>query len=164
MSPRAAVLLALAAMALYAVLGVARPAWDEAARARAGEARALSEGRAARMESMRAQRTLRSAGAQSVSGRVPPGAGDVRAVRRRILQLLDQAQARKVTLDVQAASATQPGVVRLSAEGDFAALVELSAQLSAPETGLVLEQARLGEQPGGALRLELIAAPRGATP
>lgn len=147
--------------ALLVVLGLARPAWEQAAAARAGEARALAERREARAEQMRAQRG-RPAGMRAASlGRAAPGAGDLRAVRRRILELLDQAQARKVTLDVQPASVTQAGVVRLSAEGSFEALVELATQLSAPETGLVLEQLRLGEPPGGGLRLELIAAPRG---
>ncbi len=162
MTPRAwALVLTLGACVV--VLGVARPAWDQAAQARADEARALAERRETRAELMRAQRARRPAGTRVVGseGRPLSAVDDVRALRRRILQLLDQAQARKVTLDVQAASTTQVGVVRLSAEGSFDSLVELAAQLSAPATGLVLEQVRLGEQPDGVLRLELSAAPRG---
>jgi hypothetical protein len=79
----------------------------------------------------------------------------VRAVRRSVVQTLQDARVSGVRLGVAAARAPFAARVRLSAAGSFPEVMALAGKVARPETGVVLERVRLSPRPGGvALELE----------
>ncbi len=157
-----AALLVLAAVALYAAVGVpmqrqATAAADEYKRAR-DEARDIRT-RLARLERRDAAHA-RAAIALS-SGATP--ADTVRAVRRVVVQTLQEAHVSGVRLGVAAARAPYAARVHLSADGPFAQVVSLAGLLARPDRGLVLEHARFSPR-GENVSLELEAVTLGGSP
>lgn len=156
---QAGLALALSAAAVFGLL--VRPAWVETAAVRDTERRAWAERRAARTELMRLERgRARPAPAEAVA--LVGGAPGARLLRERVLRVLAGAPARGIVLEVQAPDATAPPTLRLSAEGAFVDLVELTGRLAAPSSGVILDQVRFSPAAGG-VRLDVAATAWGAT-
>jgi hypothetical protein len=150
-----------AALALYAAVGVpmqreATAAADEYRRAR-DEARDIRT-RLARLE----RRDAAHARAATALPAATP-ADTVRAVRRVVVQTLQEAHVSGVRLAVSPARGPYAARVRLSAEGPFAQVVSLAGLLARPERGLVLERVRLAPR-GQRVSLELEGVTLGASP
>lgn len=147
--PRTGLALALLAAAIFGL--AVRPVWVETEAVRAAERAARAERRDARAELMRLERGRPHAPAASP---VVPGAPGARLLRARVLHVLAGAPVRGVALEVQAPDPQAPPTLRLSAEGAFADLVELSGRLAAPSAGVALDQVRFTQVPNG-VRLDL---------
>lgn len=159
-TPRTGLALALLAAALFGL--AVRPVWVETAAVRASEMRARAERRDARAELMRLERGRLG---RSAAG-IPPaalGTSGARLLRGRVLRVLAGAPVRGVALEVQAPDPRAAPTLRLSAEGTFSDVVELSGRLAAPTAGLALDQVRFTLVPSG-VRLELLGTAWGDAP
>ena len=133
--------LLVAGIVLYAAAAVpmqrpAAAAADEYRRAR-DEARDIRS-RLARLE----RRDAAHARATALAGASTPGE-TVRAVRRSMVQTLQDGRISGVRLAVLPGRAPYAARVRLTAEGSFPDVIALSGRVARPETGVVLERVRL---------------------
>jgi hypothetical protein len=138
--------LVVAGVALYAAVAVptqrqAAAAADEYRRAR-DEARDIRT-RLARLERRDAAHTR----AATALAAATPG-GTVRAVRRSVVQTLQDAGVSGVRLGVLPGRPPYAARVRLSASGPYPEVMALTERLSRPETGVVLERVRLSPRAG----------------
>ncbi|PYQ48892.1 MAG: hypothetical protein DMF78_20110 [Acidobacteria bacterium] len=157
-----AALLVAAGLGLYAAVGApmqrqATAAADEYKRAR-DEARDI-RARLARLE----RRDAAHARAAAALPAAATPADTVRAVRRVVVQTLQEAHVSGVRLGVSAARAPYAARVRLSAAGPFAQVVSLAGLLARPERGLVLEKVRFSPR-GETVSLDLEGVTLGASP
>lgn len=156
MTPRrAALLLVLAAIALYVGLGrPRRQAIDDARAAllRVEADREVVRGRLARLAlpaPMQAQvAALRASGAATTAA---PS-----AVRREILSVLSPFPVSGVRLEVSAKSPAEPVAVRLEAQGRFLDLVALSSRLAHPDLALALQRVTLSSVSGATPGVRLV--------
>jgi hypothetical protein len=153
--------LLVAGVVLYAAVAVptqrqAAAAADEYRRAR-DEARDI-RARLARLERREAAHT-RAATAMAAA---TPG-GTVRAVRRSVVQTLQDAGVSGVRLSVVPARSPYAARVRLSATGPYPEVMALAGRISRPETGVVLERVRLSPR-GGVVGMEIDGVTLGPTP
>jgi hypothetical protein len=144
--------LVVAGVVLYATVAVptqrqAAAAADEYRRAR-DEARDIRT-RLARLE----RRDAAHIRASTALAAATPG-GTVRAVRRSVVQTLQNAGVSGVRLSVLPGRPPYAARVRLSASGPYAEVMALAGRLAHPETGVVLERVRLSPR-GGAVALEI---------
>lgn len=160
MNPRvgAAVLLALAGLTYF---GLAVPLRTRAAAARAefGQARQQRRQTRARLVSLERGRAARErAAALLASARTT--AGDASGVvRRAVVNALTVARVSDVRLSVRPGRAPIGAAVTLSAQGRFAEVMRLLANLARPETGLVFESVQLLARPAGlVLQMQAIGA------
>jgi len=146
MTARRAALLSLAATAaIYA--GLTLPLQRKAAAAADAYGRAREERREARSrlgEVQRRESALRRSA--PAGGEAPATKGDpVGRTRHGIVSALEGAGLSGVRLAVRPGSPPAAALVRLAAEGHFADVVRLTAELVRPGTGLVLERYQLTE-------------------
>ena len=157
-----AALLVVAGLGLYAAVGV--PMQRQAAATGDEYKRARDEARDIRTRLARLER--RDAAHLRATTALPAAAtpaDTVRAVRRVVVQTLQEAQVGGVRLGVSAARAPYAARVRLSAEGPFAQVVSLAGLLARPERGLVLEKVRFSPR-GDRVSLDLEGVTLGASP
>jgi hypothetical protein len=157
-----AALLVAAAGGLYVAVGLpmqrqATAAADEYKRAR-DEARDI-RARLARLE----RRDAAHARAAAALPAAATPADTVRAVRRVVVQALQEAKVAGVRLGVSSARAPYAARVRLSAEGPFAQVVSLAGLLARPDRGLVLERVRFAPR-GDRVGLDLEGITLAASP
>jgi len=159
----AAALLALA-VALYAAAAV--PMQRQAAAAADEYRRARDDARDMRARLARLERrdAAHARAARAVAADTPGAA--VRAVRRSVVQTLQQARVSGVRLGVVAARPPYSTRVHLSATASFTDAVALTGLLARPETGLVLDRVQLSPR-GDAVALEVdgvTLGPGGSSP
>lgn len=143
----AALVVLIAAGALLGAVALplrGRAAAEEQARRRAEE---LSESARTRLADLE----KRVGALAAVDGRTDPG-----RLRRAVAASLDGTPVSQVKIDVQPARPPLSATVRLSAEGSFDDLVDLSGRLVQPGNGLILARFRLSPRVS-ALRLEMEA-------
>jgi hypothetical protein len=153
--------LLVAGVVLYAAVAV--PTQRQAAEAADEYRRARDEARDIRTRLARLERRdaahERAAAAMAAT---TPG-GTVRAVRRSVVQTLQDAGVSGVRLSVVPARPPFAARVRLSATGPYPEVIGFAGRLARPETGVVLERVRLSPR-GGALALEIDGVTLGPSP
>ena len=144
----------LVAVGIVLYAAVAVPMRRQAAAAADDYRRARDEARDMRARLARLERRdaahLRAASA--LAGATP--AGTVRAVRRSVVQTLQNVRVSGVRLGVTAARSPYTARVRLTAAGSIPEVVALAGLVARPETGVVLDRVRLTPR-GDGLALDL---------
>jgi len=141
-----------AALVLVAALlhvAVARPLQARASAAADNYRRARDERRDARARADELERraaALERAAAAVAAARSAPGGG-VREVRRGVVDVVTRSRVSGVRLGVRPGRPPASAAVALSAEGPFADVLRLTAELARPGSGLVLERVRLVSRP-----------------
>jgi hypothetical protein len=153
----------LLAALLYAA--VTRPLESQAVAAgeqyrQARDQRRDARARVADLERRAAAR--RRAAAMLAAARVAPGGG-VREVRRGVVEIVTRSRVSSVRLGVRPGRPPASAAVALSAEGPFADVVRLMAELTRPGSGLVLDRVRLVSRPPR-VALDVDASGLGAAP
>jgi hypothetical protein len=147
----AAAVMLLAAVGLH--LGFATPARRQRDEGRAEFARLREERERLRAQAARLQRGAVSVGAPSSDAEA------VRELRRSFLGAVEGLPLRAVRISAEAG---RRGVVvavrgRLAAEGGQTDLLRAAGKLAEASSGVLLEKVRLGQGPGGDLRLDIEA-------
>ena len=139
--------------ALYGA--VALPMQRQAAAAADDDRRARDEARDIRLRLARLERrdAAHVRAAAALEGAASPGE-TVRAVRRSVVQDLQDAHVSAVRLGVSASRPPFAARVRLSAEGRFAEVVRLAGMVARAEKGVMLERVRLSPR-GDVVAFEL---------
>jgi len=155
-SPRLAAL-ALVAGALVLHVGLARPAWHEAAAAQERFSRLRLEKRKLEAEIRVHERAL-ARGRRAVRMDLPGGAPEdaVGRLRRSLLESVRDQPVAGVRLAVSPARVPLLAEGRLRAEGSFADMVRLSGRLVRPGAGLVLSHVRFSPTRRGSVSLEVV--------
>jgi hypothetical protein len=139
--------LLVAAVVLYAAVAV--PTQRQAAAAADEYRRARDEARDVRSRLARLERrdAAHTRAATAVAGATP--GETVRAVRRSVVQTLQNAAVSGVRLSVTSGRPPYTARVRLSASGPFPEVMALTGRIARPETGVVLERVRLSPRSDG---------------
>jgi hypothetical protein len=153
--------LLVSAVVLYAAVAV--PTQRQAAAAADEYRRARDEGRDIRTRLARLERRD-AAHARAATAMAAATPGDtVRAVRRSVVQTLQNAGVSGVRLSVLPGRPPFAARVRLSASGSYPEVIALAGRISRPETGVVLERLHLTPR-GAVVALDLDGVTLGPAP
>ena len=159
----AAAVLLLLAVAVYAAGTRPLRAQAAAASEQYRQARDQRRDARARLAEIERREAARGRAAAALAAARSAPAGGVRDVRRGVVDVVTRARVSAVRLGVRPGRPPASASVTLSAEGSFADVVRLAAELARPGQGLVFDRVRLVSRPPR-VGLDLDAAGLGRAP